>query len=122
MLNRLHKEWYGEIEAYCVEGNKKDITMEQYKAIVEEYSKDIDAEIKRITETKGSIKLNQLKEGCEYRIEDIENDIIRGILIKPNEKYCTIIPKYKNRFEYTSYRFVKTSYETVIFEQRIYNS
>ncbi|MGL4789865.1 MAG: hypothetical protein ACRCW1_00530 [Anaerotignaceae bacterium] len=121
-LDRLHKDWTKAIEAYCVEGNKEGLTFEQYKETVEKFCSDINDEVQRITDTKGTIKLNHLKEGVEYNIEDIENDIVRGILIKPNETYCTIIPKYKTKFEYISYRFEKTSYSTAIFKKRIYNS
>lgn len=123
MLNRLHEEWYAEVEAYCVEGNKKGITFEEYKTIVEKYCQDINNEVQRITDTKGTINLKDLKEGTEYRIEDIENDIIREILVShPTEEYCTIVPKYKSKFEYISYQFFKTSYETAIFKKKIYNS
>lgn len=122
MLNKIMKDLMNEVEEFCTKGNNKNLTNEQYGKVMEQHWDLVREEENRMRNAKGTIRTQHLKEGKEYRIEELQNETFRDILTNRNETFVSIIPSYKTKYEYTSYEFEKTSYETARFISRTKHS
>ncbi len=124
MINELERELNELIDTfssgtYAMSEAEFRANMDWYKTAVKSYFSRIAEEKKRIMATKGRLTNARLVEGVEYRIEDLENDIVREGLIKdPKGCIINIVPRYYGKGKYTSYIFKKTTYETAILMRR----